>query len=352
MVNWKRLSLTPEHSIRDAIITIDKGAEQVVLVVSEENHLLGIVTDGDIRRAILKGSSLEDSVTKVMNTSPLTVSIDDNRETILALMRQTEIHQIPVVDHDNHIVGLEVIDELIQVETHPNWVVIMAGGLGSRLRPFTETCPKPLLKVGSKPLLETIIENFIGYGFKKFFLSVNYKAEMIQNYFGEGSRWNVDIQYLHETKRMGTAGALSLLPRLPEHPLIVMNGDVLTKVNFKQLLNFHNEHANAQATMCVRDYDFQVPYGVVQTENHRILHIEEKPIHRFFVNAGVYVLNPTVLNHIPSDVFFDMPTLFEDLMAKKHETIVFPIREYWIDIGEINDFRRADIEFYDVFPQS
>jgi NDP-sugar pyrophosphorylase family protein len=230
-----------------------------------------------------------------------------------------------------------------------NWVVLMAGGLGSRLRPLTDECPKPMLRVGNKPLLETIIETFIEQGFRRFFISVNYMADTIKEYFGDGSRWGAEIQYLEETSRLGTAGALSLLPEKPQAPLLVMNGDLLTKINFRQLLDFHREH-HAQGTMCVREYEFQVPYGVVKMDHHRITGFEEKPIQRYFVNAGIYVLEPQALQHIPHGVFFDMPSLFQTLMADRQEAVVFPIREYWLDIGHMADYDRANGEFARNFP--
>jgi len=222
---------------------------------------------------------------------------------------------------------------------------LMAGGLGSRLGELTKDTPKPLLKVGTKPILEVILENFISHGFHRFYISVNYKAEMIRDYFGDGSRWGVEIRYLHEHKRLGTAGALSLLPDNPTLPVLVMNGDLLTKVNFRQLIDFHNE-TNSKATMCVREFELQVPYGVVQIANHRLRAIEEKPVQRFFVNGGIYVLSPDMLQFIPEDSFYDMPTLFDEIIARGEETSVFPIREYWIDIGRADDFERANDEVY------
>ncbi len=220
----------------------------------------------------------------------------------------------------------------------------MAGGTGSRLQPLTDDCPKPLLMVGNKPLLETIVENFVEFGIRKIFVSVNYKADMIETFLGNGSRWSIDIYYLREKERMGTVGALGLLPERPAHPLIVMNGDVLTKANFQYLLDFHQSH-RAKATMCVRDYHFQVPYGVVKTDQHRLIGIDEKPVQQFFVNAGIYVLEPEILDLIPYDAYLDMPDLFEELFKQGRETIVFPIHEYWMDIGKIDDLERARGEY-------
>ncbi|MDD5298992.1 MAG: nucleotidyltransferase family protein [Gallionella sp.] len=345
---WKEVSVLPVTSIREAIRILDESAKQIVLVVNENNRLLGTVTDGDIRRSILKGMSLDEPIQEIMNPDPTVAMIDEGRENILAAMQRTRLHHIPLVDENHCLVGLETLDELIQSRTRENRVVLMAGGLGSRLRPLTDECPKPMLKIGNKPLLETILENFIEYGFRRFYISVNYMADVVKSYFGDGSRWGVDIDYLHEDQRLGTAGALSLLPEKPTESLFVMNGDLLTKVNFKQLLDFHSGH-RAQATMCVREYDFQVPYGVVKINDHRIISIDEKPVQRFFVNAGIYVLEPEALDLVFPNTYFDMPTLFEKLINLKKETAVFPIREYWLDIGQLSDYDRANGEFMRVF---
>ncbi|MFA7243563.1 MAG: nucleotidyltransferase family protein [Sulfuricellaceae bacterium] len=348
MSTWKKTLVLPGTSIRDAIRVLDENAKQIVLVVNESNRLLGTVTDGDIRRSILKGLSLEEPVQSIMNTDPTVAMIDESRESILAAMQRTRLHHLPLVDENRRVMGLETLDELIQSSARENRVVLMAGGLGERLRPLTDKCPKPMLKVGNKPLLETILENFIEYGFHRFYISVNYMADIIKSYFGDGSRWGVDIGYLHEDQRLGTAGALSLLPEKPAEALLVMNGDLLTKVNFKQLLDFHAGH-QAHATMCVREYDFQVPYGVVKIDSHRVISIDEKPIQRFFVNAGIYVLEPEVLDLVSQNTYFDMPTLFEKLIELKKETAVFPIREYWLDVGQLVDYDRANGEYRDVF---
>ncbi|MFM1651284.1 nucleotidyltransferase family protein [Brevibacillus sp. B_LB10_24] len=347
-MNWRNVLIKQDTPIIQAIQIIDAGAIQIALVVDENERLLGTVTDGDIRRGILKGIPLNESVKHIMNDQPKYVFPDESPEKMLAFMRAKRLNQVPIIDKDRRIIGIKVLNELLRREQKENWVILMAGGLGSRLQPLTDDCPKPLLKVGSKPLLETIIENFVEQNFYKFFLSVNYKAEMIKEYFGNGSQWGVELNYLHENKRLGTAGALSLLPGRPDAPIIVMNGDLLTKVNFNQLLEFHVEH-RAAATMCVREYDFQVPYGVVRTDNQRLVSIEEKPTQHFFVSAGIYVLETDVLDKIPGQTYFDMPSLFEKLVNEQIETVVYPIREYWLDIGRITDFERANVEFAEVF---
>ncbi|TBL73010.1 nucleotidyltransferase family protein [Paenibacillus thalictri] len=344
MKTWKDILISPSTTILNSLQIIDRGTMQLALVVDEYYRLLGTVTDGDIRRGILKGISLDSPVELVMKTNPTTANINDTKESVLAIMKLKRLHQIPVLDEGGSITGMELLENLIKKDRKENWVVLMAGGLGSRLSPLTDDCPKPLLKVGSQPILETIIENFIEHGFYKFYISVNYRADMIVDYFGDGSQWGIQIKYLHEDKRLGTAGALSLIEEKPRESIIVMNGDILTKVNFERLLDFHKEN-NSKATMCVREYEFQVPYGVIKVDHHKLLSIEEKPVQRFFVNGGIYALEPEVLERVPIGTFYDMPTLFEKLIEQNEETSVFPIREYWLDIGRKDDFQRANNDF-------
>jgi dTDP-glucose pyrophosphorylase len=348
MKSWKNILVSPKTTILKTIETINTGALQLSLVINSEGKLLGTVTDGDIRRGILRGLSLEEPIERVMNTNPMVVRENEANEHIWTLMKRKRYSKIPVLDVQGRLVDLKMLDEPIETTKQDNWVVLMAGGMGTRLQPLTNDCPKPLLKVGSKPILETILENFIEDGFHKFYLSVNYKSEMIKDYFGDGSRWGVTIRYIDENERLGTAGALSLLSEKLKTPVIVMNGDLLTKVNFQQLLHFHLEN-QSKGTMCVINYDYQVPFGVIQTVGHHLLSIEEKPSKRYFVNAGIYVLDPEVISLIPQGKYYDMPELFKLLIDKNKETIVFPIREYWLDIGRLDDFEKANMEFMEVF---
>lgn len=344
MANWKDVIVSPETPLADAIAKVDVSGLQVALVLAPDNRLLGILTDGNIRRAILAGKNLRVLVSEVMNPHPTAIPVSTPREEMLALMRKTTIHHLPLVDDGGRVVGLATLDELIGSAERPNWVVLMAGGLGTRLQPLTHECPKPLLAVGGKPILETILEGFVEQGFKRIFLSVNYKAEMIRNHFGVGDRWGVQVEYLHEGTRLGTAGALSLLPERPSAPIVVMNGDLLTRTNYDSLLQFHSAQG-AIATMAVREYDFQVPYGVVRLNGAHIEDIEEKPVQRFFVNAGIYVLAPEALEHLPAATFFDMPTLFSQVIAAGKIAAAYPLREYWLDIGRLEEFERAQREW-------
>lgn len=340
MRDWRNALVSPRDSVRVTISKIDAGSMQLAIVVDESGHLLGTVTDGDVRRGLLRGVTLDSNVGEIMNPDPTRAHESQDRATVLALMRSRALHQIPVVDDSGVVLGVEVIDELVNPRERDNWVVLKAGGMGTRLRPLTDNVPKPMLCVGDRPILEHILMAFVESGFKRFFVSVNYLAHVIEEHFGDGSQWGVEINYLKEDHRLGTAGALSLLPDSPPGPVIVMNGDLLTKVNFMQLIEFHSSH-NSFATMCVRKYDYQIPYGVVQLDDHRLVTVEEKPKQHCFVNAGIYVLDPQALKAITDKQFIDMPNLFEQFLLAGHTVSVFPIREYWIDIGRLEDFERA-----------
>lgn len=259
---------------------------------------------------------------------------------------------MPIVNEQGVLVGLETLQHLIKNISYDNPVLLMAGGFGTRLLPLTKETPKPLLKVGKLPILETIITQFIDAGFHNFYISTHYKAEMVRKHFGDGSAWGVSIQYIHETKPMGTAGSLGLLPRdIQDLPILVMNGDLLTKVNFEHLLEFHKEQGGV-ATMCVREYDFQVPYGVIESKECRITSIVEKPVHQFFVNAGIYVLNPALVKSVDGKTYLDMPSLLESRIENGEQVDTFPLHEYWIDIGHLEEFERANREVVNTIKES
>lgn len=337
---WKSVVVSPQTKLAEVIAKVDKSGLQVALVATEDGRLAGILTDGNVRRAILAGKGLDVAVEEVMQRSATTMPLGTSRGELLATMRRLVIHHLPLVDEAGVLSGLVTLDELIGVTHRPNWVLLMAGGLGTRLHPLTADFPKPLLEVGGRPILETILENFAEQGFKRIFVSLNFKAELIKEHFGNGDRWGVAIEYVHERTRLGTAGALSLLPGRPTDPLIVMNGDLVTKTNFDSLLRFHSAQG-AVATMAVREYDFQVPYGVVRIGSGRISAIEEKPVQKFFVNAGIYALSPEALDFVPRNEFFNMPTLFDRLIAGQYVTAAYPLREYWLDIGRLEEYERA-----------
>jgi dTDP-glucose pyrophosphorylase len=348
MKNHQKTLVSPTITIRQALILLDQTALQILLVVDREQKLLGTITDGDIRRGLLKGLNLEDTIESLIYKTPTVGYLNESNHEIIQKAINAKIHQIPLVDGDNRVVGLKEVDELLKPKLKSNKVILMVGGLGTRLYPLTKDTPKPMLKVGDKPILETIVSRFADYGFVNIVMCVNYKFEMIQAHFGDGSKFGVNIEYVLEQDRMGTAGALSLLTTRPSEPFFVMNGDLLTNVNFESLLDYHQAN-HAVATMCVREYDFQVPYGVVTVEGNQIQSIEEKPIHKFFVSAGIYMLSPETLAFIPQSEYFDMPTLFETLIAKKQHAISFPIHEYWLDIGRMNEYEQANREYSEVF---
>ena len=335
----KVIALSPSDTVKEALAVINTN--RIVLVFDGGGNLLGTVTDGDIRRALLKGLDLEAPLEKVYHRDPITCPASASREHLLRVALEHEIYQIPLVDEKGKVVAIELIEDLLKPGIRPNRVVIMAGGLGTRLRPLTDDTPKPLLKIDGKPILEKIVVDFVRQGFRKITLCVNYKAEMIEEYFGDGSRFNAQITYLKEDKRLGTAGALSALKEEVKEPMVVMNGDILTNLDFGELLKFHLTQ-NAVATMGVREYEVQVPYGVVKVDGTRITGIDEKPLHTFYISSGIYVLSPEALDYIPSGCFYDMPELFERLIAERRHCAPYPIREYWLDIGNINDFRRAN----------
>ena len=348
MDEWKKVLITPYTEIHKAIEIIDKNALQIALVADADGKLLGTVTDGDVRRGLLKGISLDSPVQQIMNRSPITIPVIKDRKSILNLLKVNRHRHLPVVDDFGRIIGIERLDDLFQPSGKENWIVIMAGGLGKRLSPLTDNCPKPMLTIGSRPILETTMLNLMEQGFEKFCLSVNYRAEQIKSHFGDGSKWGAEIIYIQEDQMLGTAGPLSLFPMKTERPIIVMNGDILTKLSMDQLVDFHNQH-QALATISVRSYDYQVPYGVIKASRDRLIGFEEKPVYTSLVNAGIYVLNPEVVGKIPAGCYYDMDQLFREMLDHNERLSIFPIREYWVDIGTMEDFNQAALDFNEVF---
>ena len=346
IVNDIKLSIN--STIKDALQTINNGGLQIAIVVDENDALVGTVTDGDIRRGLLNGLDLNSSVSLVVHKSPSIASVGDTKESILKIALAKKLHKIPLVDELGKLVGIEDIEDIIKPVGKTNRVILMVGGLGTRLRPLTQDTPKPMLKVGNKPILQTIVEKFAEYGFVNITMCVNFNASISRDYFGDGKEFGVNIDYVLEQKRMGTAGALSLLKERPSEPFFVMNGDLLTNVNFEHIFNYHTLH-KATATMCVIEYDYEVPYGVVKMNDNKITAIAEKPVQKFFVSAGIYMLSPEILDLIPQDEFYDMPTLFEKAIAQDKNVISFPIHEYWIDIGRLEEYQKANEEYAKIF---
>ena len=308
-----------------------------MLVVSSDGTLLGTLTDGDIRRGLLRGLELSASIDPIFYREPLVVPAQLGRDMVLQIMQANKIRQLPVVDGQRRVVGLHLWDELMVPGQRPNLMVIMAGGQGSRLRPHTENCPKPLLPVGGKPMLEHIIERARAEGFQNFVLAIHYLGHMIEDHFGDGSRWRIKIDYLREESPLGTAGAIGLLSPRPDVPFLVSNGDVLTDIHYGELLDFHCRHG-ASATMAVRVHEWQHPFGVVRTKGVDIVGFEEKPIARSHINAGIYVLEPSALDALTAGERCDMPTLFSRLQQLSVRTIVYPMHEPWLDVGRLDDY--------------
>jgi dTDP-glucose pyrophosphorylase len=338
--DWRNILLNSTQKVREALAIIDSESLRIALVVDEGIKLLGVITDGDIRRGLLHGITLESNVREVMNATPLTAEHGTSRNELVKMMRKHDLLSIPLL-HNNEVVGLETLLEFRSDQDLQNPIFIMAGGFGSRLRPLTNDCPKPLLKLGGKPLLEILLNSFIKCGFVNFYISTHFLPQMIRDYFGDGRKWNVSIKYVHEETPLGTGGALGLLPKdIPKLPIILINGDILTKVNFHKLLEFHDKNPST-ATMCVRDYEFQVPFGVVNGAGSNVASLEEKPIHRFFINAGIYVINPEVLESVAKNIRLDMPTMLQERINNGCSVGMFPIHEYWLDIGRHEDYARA-----------
>ena len=349
MKDWQKVTLKISDSLDKAISVLHHGGLRVALVIDAENKLLGTITDGDIRRALLKHLNMESLVDEVMNKSPLVALNTDSVDTIMSRMKSRDLLHIPIIDENNKLVGLETLQHLTYGKKYDNPVFLMAGGFGTRLHPLTEDTPKPLLKVGSKPILETILDRFIKAGFHNFYISTYFKADMIHEYFGDGSSWGVNIKYIDEVKPLGTAGAIGLLPsNLPNLPILMMNGDVLTKVNFENLLNFHQKQSGI-ATICIREYDFKIPFGVVNIENQNAKSFLEKPVKKFFVNTGIYVFEHEMISKVKAGDYLDMPTLLEQQITEGRTVNVFPLHEYWKDVGRIEEYQSVNNSFSNGF---
>lgn len=340
---WRQAILPVNATLKQAIGNLDLVSIKIVLVVNERGELEGTICDGDIRRGLLKGLDLDSPIASVIHRNALVVPPEMGRDMVMQLMVANKIQQLPVVDEHHHVVGLHLWDVITTPPTRPNLMVIMAGGMGKRLRPHTENCPKPLLRVSGKPMLEHIIERAKLEGFRHFVLAIHYLGHMIEDHFGNGERLEVRIEYLREQSPLGTAGALGLLNPRPDAPFVVTNGDVITDIRYGELLDFHIR-LDADATMAVRVHEWQHPFGVVKTKGVEIVGFEEKPVTRSHINAGVYVLDPAALSFLNGEAHCDMPTLFERLQEKAKRTVAYPMHEPWLDVGRPDDLSRAHVE--------
>ena len=338
---WRDSIVKINTPIKVAIERLNKVGIKIVLVLDYDYRLLGTISDGDFRRGILSGLSLENTVEKIMNKNPHTVSEGAGRLEILKVMTDTKILQIPIIDKNSFVVGLHLWDDISVQAKYSNIMVIMAGGKGSRLHPQTENRPKPMLLVAGIPILEHIIKRAQSQGFNHFIIAINYLGEIIEKYFKDGQKFGVKIEYLNEDVPLGTAGALSLLRSKPERAFIVTNGDVITDINYSDFLEYHIAQ-NAAATVAVHTHEFQIPYGVVQINGLEVESYEEKPIVSSLINAGVYALEPDILDFIKEPRYRDMPEILEISRDLKKKVIVYPLHESWIDIGRPIDLEIAN----------
>ena len=340
---WRRAVIPSHATVQDAIRSLDQSGMQIVLVVSDGDTLQGTVTDGDVRRGLLRGSDLASPIREIVFENPLVVPAEFGRDAALQIMKANRIHQLPIVDESRRVIGLHLLDELIDPGNRDNLMIVMAGGQGSRLRPHTESCPKPMLAVGSKPMLEHIIERAKADGFRRFVISIHYLGEVIRDYFGDGAKWKVDVQYIEEAQPLGTAGGIALLDPRPNQPFVVTNGDVLTDIHYAEILDFHARH-NVMATMAVRVHEWKHPFGVVHTSGVDIVGFEEKPVARSHINAGIYVLQPEAMDALAPGEHCDMPMLFTRLKERGGRTIIYPMHEPWLDVGRAAELEQARAE--------
>lgn len=349
----EKIFVAPGATVRAAIESIDAAAIEIALVVDVDRRLLGTVSDGDVRRALLAGVSLDDAVDEIVHRDPVTAPEGIDTRQLLALMTSRGIDQVPLL-RDGIVVDVAFIRHLVGAGTAPaadHPVVLMAGGMGTRLRPLTENTPKPMLPVGDRPLLERLLGQVRDAGFSRVLIAVNYRAEVIEEHFGDGSALGVQIDYLHEREPLGSAGALKLAGTELDQPFVVMNADLLTNVNLTALMRFHCEERNA-VTVGVRQYALELPYGIAELDGTKILALDEKPTHTFFVNAGIYAVDPSAVALIDDETGrFDMTDLIAAAIASGLRVGGFPIREYWIDIGQLADYERAESDHVTVFSQ-
>jgi len=335
-----------DDHIRSVINQINRANREIVLVVDKAGVLLGTVTDGDVRRGILSGIRMDQPVSMIMNQDPTVVRMGTSHQVMLEIMRRRSIRHLPVVDHDQRPIHLERLERIVENMTE-NGAIVMAGGMGTRLRPLTKDTPKPLLPVNGRPILDHILDGLKESGINEVVISLNYLGEQIRSHIKDGTSHELNVNYLMERERLGTAGALSLLNPRPQHPLIVMNGDLLTHLNFSRLLQFQQEQ-HYSMVMCVKQHSMQVPYGVVDIREDQVVGLREKPVHEYFINAGIYVLMPECLELIPGNTHFDMTDLYEAVKAFGGTVGAFPIYEYWRDIGRPEDLAAASVDQEDL----
>lgn len=335
--------VAPNSSVHHAIKVIDKNRDGISLVIDDAGKLVGTITDGDIRRFTLANRSFDEPCSKVMSSNPLTAPIGSAKGDLLSMMNRHRLKSIPLIDEERRPRALIHLRDLISHRSSGHIAVLMAGGEGKRLRPITESLPKPMVKIGDKPILENIIKSLAESTITKIYLAVNYQAKMIEDYFGDGSRFDVQITYLREKEKKGTAGALSLITEMLSEPILVLNGDLVTNVPFSRLLDFHRQH-RCVMTVAATEYNINIPYGALKLAEHFVLGIDEKPAQSFLCNAGIYVIDPELLRFIPSERVYNMTDLMNDASREGLPIAAFPVREYWVDVGQKEDLQRARAE--------
>jgi dTDP-glucose pyrophosphorylase len=337
---WRTTLVPLGSTVQQAIHSLESSSMQIVLVVSESDRLVGTLTDGDIRRAFLNGFNLDSPVDSIIQRDPLAVPPEISKSQVLLIMQVNKIHHLPIINGEGILIGLHIWDALTAPRTIENVMIIMAGGKGSRLHPYTENCPKPMLEVGGKPMLQYVVEKAVANGFQNIYISLCFLGSMIEQHFGDGSKFGAQIEYIRESTPLGTAGCLGLLPRVSQLPVVVTNGDILTDINYNEVLDFHISNG-ATATMAVRRHEIQNQFGVVRANGIEIEGFEEKPIYRSCVNAGIYVIEPVALTYLEHGEACDMPTLFSRIKQNLGRTIVYPMHEAWLDVGRPEDLAQA-----------
>jgi dTDP-glucose pyrophosphorylase len=338
---WLKTILPSGSTIKQAINALNENSQKIVLVIDESKRLIGTISDGDIRRGLLRNLNLSDTVNEIISRNSIVTTLGKDLNDIIDLMTINKIQQVPIIDNNENIVGLYIWENETNSNVRKNLFVVMAGGKGTRLLPQTQNYPKPMLEVSGKPMLEHIILRAKKEGFFKFVIAVHYFGNIIEEYFGDGKRFDIQIEYLKEESPLGTAGALSLLNPQPDLPFVLTNGDVLSDIRYGELLDFHIEN-QAAATMAVKIHEWQNPYGVVLTNGIDVIGYQEKPISLSKINAGVYVLSPNVLSSLVHNTPIDMPNLLENIQANCERVVAYSIHEDWADIGLPSEFLRAN----------
>ena len=348
MAGWQESLIMPDVSIREAMRAIDTASLRMAFIVSDEKCLLGTITDGDIRRGLLKNLNMDDAALLVMNENPITAYQDLDKSHLLKIIEEEDLLCLPIITNSGVLVNVVTAKDLARFERRDNPVFVMAGGFGTRLRPLTDNCPKPMLPVGGKPILETLVTMMVKQGFHNFYFSTHFLPEIIKEHFGDGSKWACKINYLYESEPKGTGGALSLLPtNMPNLPMVVINGDILTDIDFNKLLDYHIGN-KFDATMCLRDVETQISYGVVKTEENIVLSMTEKPTYRHNINTGIYILSKKCFSSVPKNIKVDMPDHLKSRIAGGSVVGAMRHSGYWLDIGQLSDYHKAQADIHDL----